>query len=380
MSKLIVEICKVNYINEHPNADRLELLKIKGWDVVAGKDIVKEGDLVVFIPPDAVLPESLHEFLGITKYCAELPKNADGSRPSGRRVKAARLRGMPSYGTIMTINSFGEYFKSVYGDYPACAMLEGDDVCETLGITKWEPPIKCNSGDAARENVRFHKYTSIERWNNFPDLFTEDDTVIITEKIHGTNCRVGFGQGDDYEADASYSYYAGSHAVRRKKPEEGKQSLYWLPYELCPRLREMLFDLWGQHCADNDKSQQMVIVFGEIYGVGVQDMQYDQVNAKGFRAFDISIGGEYMGAEKYKLFKKYDIPHVPILHHGKYTADKVQYYTDGETVLGSEGKFKGREGVVITSATEGRDPLIGRKILKSVSVDYLDRKGGTDSH
>ena len=153
-----------------------------------------------------------------------------------------------------------------------------------------------------------------------------------------------------------------------------------MPFQWCPKLQQLMYDLWEKHCANEGRHSDMVIVFGEIYGAGVQDMQYDLPNGKGFRAFDISIGGKYMGHEKYKVFKQYEIPVVPVLYTGLYDVDKIKELTDGETVLGSQQKFKGREGIVITSTREDNDPIIGRKILKSVSVDYLSRKGGTDGH
>ena len=207
MSKLIVEVCKVSDIKEHPNADKLEILQIKGWDVVATKGSVAVGELVVFIPPDSVLSASLHTFLGITKYCAELPKhygksmklldvslydNPFDERPSARRVKAARLRGVPSYGTIMTKQSFVDYAidQSLFPNVEDVREIyeyveEGTDVSELLAVSKWEPPIKATQGDAERENSKFHKYTSIENWRNYPDVFKDDDIVICTEKIHG---------------------------------------------------------------------------------------------------------------------------------------------------------------------------------------------------
>jgi hypothetical protein len=43
------------------------------------------------------------------------------------------------------------------------------------------------------------------------------------------------------------------------------------------------------------------------------------------------------------------------------------------------GKFKGREGVVVTPVKEQFSPVLGdRLILKSVSVDYLNRKGAKE--
>ena len=46
------------------------------------------------------------------------------------------------------------------------------------------------------------------------------------------------------------------------------------------------------------------------------------------------------------------------------------------------GPFKGREGIVISPDKERfavTQWFVGRAILKSVSADYLARKGGTDS-
>lgn len=83
---------------------------------------------------------------------------------------------------------------------------------------------------------------------------------------------------------------------------------------------------------------------------------------------------------KGELFERYGVPHVPVLYRGPFTWDVVEYLTDGPTTLcdpDDAGPFKGREGVVVTSAEE--DP-IGRRIFKSVSADYLDRRNGTDSH
>ena len=48
-------------------------------------------------------------------------------------------------------------------------------------------------------------------------------------------------------------------------------------------------------------------------------------------------------------------------------------HTDGKTVIGNEIHI--REGVVNTPLVERRDNALGRVILKSVSANYLLRKG-----
>ena len=98
MSSLIVEVCRVESVQKHPNADRMTVCTVKGWRVCAGLDQFRTGDLCVYVPPDSVLPPELSDRLGVTKYLSPLPTDADGIRPPGGRVRVARLRGEPSYG------------------------------------------------------------------------------------------------------------------------------------------------------------------------------------------------------------------------------------------------------------------------------------------
>lgn len=55
MSSLIVEICEVNDVEKHPNADKLDLVSVKGWQCVAQKGEYQIGDSVVYIPIDSIL-------------------------------------------------------------------------------------------------------------------------------------------------------------------------------------------------------------------------------------------------------------------------------------------------------------------------------------
>jgi tRNA-binding EMAP/Myf-like protein len=38
MSSLIIEVCKVENIIKHPNADKLSIVTIKGWQCIVGLD------------------------------------------------------------------------------------------------------------------------------------------------------------------------------------------------------------------------------------------------------------------------------------------------------------------------------------------------------
>jgi RNA ligase (TIGR02306 family) len=361
MSTLQVELCQILEVKPHPNADKLDLIRVKGWDTIVKRDQFKVDDSVIFIPPDAIVPAAVHQGLKITNYCAELPKSSQDAIDGKRRVKAARLRGVPSYGTVMSLDEL--YL--ILGEKPSYS-ISNTDFAHLLGITKYEPPIKSTQGDVERDSPQFHRYTDIENWRNYPDVFKDGEQVVITEKIHGTNCRLGYCLDTK---DETWKFMAGSHRTRRK------EGLYWEPFEWYPVLKEMITYLHEQN--DN----KPVVIFGEIFGAGVQDMNYGLAK-KDFRIFDIAINGTYLDfsiAEACCRF--YDIPFVPILYIGGYSEEIINQFTDGQAFQTDENtKFKGREGCVIKSYIEDEDTLIGRKILKSISCDYLDRRGAQDNY
>jgi hypothetical protein len=75
-------VSKIDKVLPHPNADRLMLAHIGGWQCVVGKNADgtparKEGDLVVFVPPDSIMPLALAEQVGVTKYLANKVDKVD---------------------------------------------------------------------------------------------------------------------------------------------------------------------------------------------------------------------------------------------------------------------------------------------------------------
>ena len=121
MSSLIVEVCKVINVEKHPNADRLDLATVKGWTCIVGRDNYKVGELVIFCPPDCIIPENL-----IEEYKLEFLKKCG-------RVGTVKLRKCISQGLILNVPE-GKNWK------------EGKEVSKELGITKYEPPIPQYAG------------------------------------------------------------------------------------------------------------------------------------------------------------------------------------------------------------------------------------------
>lgn len=343
MSELIVEATRISEILPHPNADRLELAIVKGWQIVVGKGHFHTGDSVLHIPPDSILQKELAEKLDVWKYLSVKKDSSEG------RVRAVRLRQEVSFGFVIP-----------NGDqYP-----EGIDLKDTLGIKKWEPPpAPYRQGDQDVEHPLFHKYTSICNIRDFPSLFKSGEEVVYLEKLHGTNSVLGFiHTGSDYE------FMIGSHCHRRKL---GTGSLYELP--LTDSVKELL------KAVAIERDTKSVVLFGEIFGAGIQDLGYGLRNPT-FRAFDLSISGRYLNFDELEaILCKYGVDMAPLLYRGPYTEQSVKSCTSGlTTLMGNSGHM--REGIVIRPVRERYDSEVGRVILKSISDDYLLRKDGTEYH
>jgi RNA ligase (TIGR02306 family) len=334
MSTLIVEVCRIEKVLPHGNADALELAQIKGWQCVIPKGRYAPGDLVTYIPIDAVIPAEHSDRWGFTKYL------------SNGRVRCAKLRGEPSFGVIV--------------DREDTTWPEGMDVKDHYGITKYIPPVKMGAGDAAPAHPLFAEYTDVENLRNFPAVFTEGEEVVITEKIHGTNCRVGWIEGE---------LMAGSMSVRRARPERLGDSIYWKPLETVGV--QALLENLGQ-------SAKQVILYGEVFGSRVQNLNYGQVGTLGFRAFDLLVEGKYLDTDPFlAACAEFGVPTVPVLSRGPYDLATVKTHSEGATTLGADHI---REGVVVKPHRERTDPKVGRVCLKYIGDPYLFAKNVTDSH
>ncbi len=351
MSNLIIEIGQVDNIKPHENADLLELAIYKGWQCIVRRGQFKAGDLCVYFPPETLLSQKLGEELNVTKYLKGLGRTYPNRERYAGRVSVARLRGTVSYGILASPNA----------DW----LLHADNLSEYLEIEKYSPPEEMLDGDGERTNPFFHKYTDMENLRNFPRAFIEGEEVICTEKIHGSNVRIGLC----YEEEQMV-LMAGSHGVRRKELDhDGRPSKYWKPVELCPRIKDLLHALHVKH-------QGNVILWGEIYGATTQDLTYGEREIQ-FRAFDISINTAYLDYDVLaQLLDEYNIPMAPLVYRGPFSWEEMEKHVGGNSVVSSITQI--REGIVIRPEKEENNH--GRKIYKLISFDYLNRKSGTENH
>ncbi|MGH2506794.1 MAG: RNA ligase (ATP) [Ktedonobacteraceae bacterium] len=328
MSGLIVPVTTIEAITPHKNADSLELAQVLGWQLVVRKGEYQVGERIVYFPIDTLLPLEVSERFGVTRYLSK------------QRIRCAKLRGEPSFGLAVRPDQ----------DWPV-----GENVAEFYGAIKYEPPLRVTAGDAEQDHPLFVAYTEIENMRNFPAIFVPGESVMLSEKIHGTCTRVGSIEGE---------LMAGSKQVRRKRPVEDRfaGSTYWYPLSLEP-VRTLIEALASEH--------HQVILFGEVYGSKIQSFHYGLHGVLGFRAFDLLLDGHYMNWPDFlTVCAKYCVESVPALATIPCELSEVKRYREGTTQLLSQHAHI-REGVVVRPVSERHDPRVGRVILKYVSDTYL---------
>ena len=362
-------------IEEHPNADALEIAVIGGYRAIVGKGQFNTGDLAVYIPEQSILPQWLVSEMGLEGRLAGRESN---------RVKAVKLRKVLSQGLVYGLETIGTVHNLLHvdedGQFRSTRVKEGDDVTDILGIVKYEPAIPTHmNGEVWNAYGLTLKY-DIENWQNYPEILESGESVVFTEKIHGTFCCYGYCDGQYIVTSKGMS----GKGLAFKLNENNASNLY---------VRQFV-EHGGQEILDSlieVSGSENVFILGEIFGKGVQDLSYG-MQAPTFRIFDIFLGGPSTGAyagyfDMIKLLKDtnaymrdHDIEvvaeTVPVLFQGRYSPNAMENYTTGtESVSGKSMNI--REGIVMRPAFERYDNELGRVILKSVSEQYLLRKGDT---
>lgn len=169
-----IEIIK--NIRDHSNADSLQIADVLGWQVVVKKGIHKEGDKVVFITIDTIVPKcSWSEFLVD-------PKNPD--KPL--RIRNIKLRGEFSSGLVIPLSEFPNQFTET--------CLIGEDLTSLLGIQKYIKELPANLSGENIGEFPTHLAPKTDEINglNDPELVNEvlfhDSEVTICLKLDGSSC------------------------------------------------------------------------------------------------------------------------------------------------------------------------------------------------
>jgi len=374
VSTLKAEVVTIDRVKKHPNADRLDCVIVKGWNVVAGRDDpstprYKQGDKCLYIPIDSVLPEPLETLLFPPDGKIKLSKS---------RIKTIKLRGAVSQGMITDLEGLEAL-------YPGISLAKvGDDLTEELGIIKYEPPVEdvpqhMQAKNAQHlKNPNFRKYTDIENFKNHNRLFEDGEMVYITEKLHGTSARYAMLETMTnrwwkkvlkfFGLLPKYEFCYGSRNVQLQGP--GKKKFYYDENVYAKIAKQLRLD---------EVLQPGEALFGEIVGSGIQK-GYTYGCAEGehrFYAYDVNIDGRWLPAQEFMEWcDSRGIERVPFISICEYNEQFVRATAKGPSAIGNQPV---REGIVIKAAAE-ENCYIGRKVLKLINEDYELAKDNTEFH
>jgi RNA ligase (TIGR02306 family) len=363
-------VAKIENIVPIPGADNIEQALIGGWSCIIRKGAHKPNELVVCATTDAIIPQTLADKLGVTGYLR-----------SGCRVRTVKLRGVYSECLIIPMS------------YVKGSLTEGDDAMQTLNISKWEPPtkqIQLASGRKIRysENPNFHVYYKFPNMKNVKGLFTEEDTVQITRKIHGTNARYGIVKkkklsfwdrikkffGDEW---ADYEWVVGSHNVEKGSDSQGfYDTNVWYKIADEYKIKKALWS-YVKMVVGKEAIGSGVTLYGEIYGAGIQkNYEYGLKDIR-FEAFDLTVNGKYLAVDDafYDISDWLGLPHVPVLYFGPWSQEIQDSFVFNNFI--AESKVP-HEGVVVKHISGDRS-----KVAKVINPDYLiygEKHDVGDSH
>lgn len=121
---------------------------------------------------------------------------------SKSRVKTIKLRGVFSQGLVIPVDKIFEFMHEKQerispAQNPIQIPIEGRDITNRLGITKYEPKRPQYQKGQKKStkynpNPHFDKYQSLQNIKNYSNAISPDDEVVVTEKLHGTNFRAGW--------------------------------------------------------------------------------------------------------------------------------------------------------------------------------------------
>jgi hypothetical protein len=334
----LASIQKVLDIQPIEGKDRIELLSVLGWKVVAEKGEFKPGDMCVYIEPDTLLPEREEfEFLRARCYSKKF---------GGFRIRPMKLGNVYSQGIVFPVSILGSY-----------RISEGIDVSELLGIKPYDPEEEPTPRKKSRWNwfiglmvrlgfksfnKRMPKYWPsfasrsdetrlgaiphiLKYFETYPDLY-------VTEKLDGQSVLFFFYKGE-------FGVCSRNRQIARK---DTSGDYFW-------KIAEQL-DLENKLRAFG----QNIGIQGELCGPGIQK---NPLGLKEKQAFFYQIqqfdGSRFLDYNEFKMLcKELNLPVVPVLYEGKCPYDTVEDWTQyavRNSVLNTEKKA---EGIVVRSTKE----------------------------
>ena len=324
VERKLASVQKVESVAPIAGADRIEQIRVMGWNLVAKKGEFQPGSKCIFFEIDAKLPDgpAWSEFMRQRKF----------------RVKTVMFRGMLSQGLALSMSIV---------DQTIDEMEIGLDVTEMLGVRKYVVP-QTDSAEFIGPMPGMIRRTDELRIQSVLPLLNDmlSQPYYITEKIDGTSCTVTSLNGEVMVCS------------RRDVVRDGS-NVYWAA---------------ARRLGLVDKVPDGFAIQGEVCGPGVQKncLGIDDYDIRVFDIYDIRAGKYLSWSDVQRMCAEMSLRTVRELYAG----DCFTYTLDGLLELAKgfyEGTKNRREGIVVRSNAQysNADLNLDRISFKVLNNDFL---------
>jgi tRNA-binding EMAP/Myf-like protein len=251
----------VTSVKKHPNADSLDILTILGWQTVVKRDEYSEGDRVIFIVIDTILPNrEWSEFL------------ADKKNPEKPiRLKNAKIRGQYSQGLVLPISILNG------NSFAAGSWQIGADVGAELGIKKYEKELPASLSGEIIGTFPTYLVAPTDEDNALSNLDIVEEVLkhplTVTWKLDGSSCTIVVQDGKI------------SHVCsRRMQIKESESNAFWV---VANKIRPNIPTGWsgiiqGELCGPGIQGNQLNLLEPTLYVYQIKElhntwMTYDEI-------------------------------------------------------------------------------------------------------
>jgi len=341
-------IRKIDALRPIVGADAIECAIVGGWTCVVKKGEYTAGDLAVYCEIDSFIPTAIAPFLTKPGHYAKTFEGVEGER-----LRTMKLRGQLSQGLLLPVqHTEGGLYWITNTTGTLDSVLEGDDVSEAFGITKYEAPIPAAmAGEVKGMFPSQIPKTDQERVQNlsveFAQWVEEGLHWEVTEKLDGSSMTV-------YVIDGEVGVCSRNLDLKRNPDNSLWRAA--IKYGLEDKLK-----IAGGNLA----------IQGELVGNGIQGNIYKMRDQDFYvyDIYDIDAGRYYTPAERKAFVAVFGLNHCPVL---AYSAEL--YDTLGITTLEQVLKFAEGHSVMGDIVGPTREGLVFKCHEKAVSFKAISNK------
>jgi RNA ligase (TIGR02306 family) len=340
--KNLATIQIIKSIKPHPNADKLELATVLGWQVVVKKGEFKPGNLCVYVVTDTVMPD-LPEF--------------EFLKSKNFRIKPIRLRGESSNGICFPLSVLQSSFVTP---------LESNDVTDQMGVIHYEKPLPAQlAGNAVGRIPNFIIITDEDNLRSYPHALAElyGKEYYITRKDDGSSCTFFKTSGPPLDS-LDETFGVCSRKINLQKDENNGFWKMAIKYDIERKLTEFMKDV--------DISK--IAIQGELVGPNVQKnpLGLENLEFHAFGLLHIPLRKYYPFSVLREFCNKFEVPMVHVIEHG------ASFNYSLEELIGIANNLKypnntPAEGIVIRPTFEMHSQVLNKQWSgKVISEHYED--------